>query len=56
MSTKAINEEMNSHIRNLFEDINIITRVIKDIKFVYCCRMANSLQDMMAKKALLSCN
>lgn len=53
IAIKAINEEINppSHIRNLVEDVKILTQVVKNIKCMYRSRSSNILADMMAKEA-----
>lgn len=57
VAIKAINGEINSNsYRNIVEDIIILSLVVKDIKFVHCSRLANSLANMIAKNAHLSCN
>lgn len=41
-----------SQIRNLVEHINILAKVVKNIKFVYYSKSANELVDLIAKKVL----
>lgn len=57
VSVKAINGETNlpGLITNIVKDINIMTKVVKDIKFVYYSKQANILADMLAKNAHSVC-
>lgn len=57
IAVQAIRREINSpsNIRILVEDVNILTKVIKNIKFVYRSRLANQLADIIAKKAHPCC-
>lgn len=39
-----------SHIRNLVEDVNVLVKCVKNIKFVYYSRSPNELADLIVKR------
>lgn len=57
VTVKAINGEINPPrlIRNIVEDIKILVKAVRNVKFVYSSRSINMLVDMLGKKTHCAC-
>lgn len=52
VTIKAINGETNSPRlnRNIVKDIKMLIKIVRNIQFAYCNRLANMLANMLSKK------
>lgn len=55
VAEKAINREINPprFIGNIVDDIKILTKTLRNIKFINCSRLANLLVNMLVKQVNL---